>query len=133
VLRGSDENFQAHPESEILRQLLVHFDNLPLAIAQAAAYIRETDITLPEYLKMFEECERNQQRLLSKSVRTIGDNTDSYGSARASRAVMTTWKITVDKIEQTSRSSAFSVLKRYHKISSRHSVPSKRYASARDH
>jgi hypothetical protein len=117
VLRGSDENFQAHPDSEVLRQLLVHFDNLPLAIAQAAAYIRETDITLPEYLNLFEECERNQQRLLSKSVRTIGDNTDSYGSARASRAVMATWKITVDKIEQTSRSSAFSILKKYHKIS----------------
>jgi tetratricopeptide (TPR) repeat protein len=102
VLRGSDKNFHAHPDSGVLRQLLVHFDNLPLAIAQAAAYIRETDITLLEYLNMFEECERNQQRLLSKGVLTIGDNTDSYGSASASRAVMTTWKITVDKIEQTS-------------------------------
>jgi tetratricopeptide (TPR) repeat protein len=94
---------QTYPDGVVseARQLLVHFDNLPLAIAQAAAYIRETGMTLLEYLKIFKECERNQQRLLNEGVRTItiGDNTDLAGSARA---VMTTWKITVDQIERTS-------------------------------
>jgi tetratricopeptide (TPR) repeat protein len=90
------------PNSEVSRQLLIHFDNLPLAIAQAAAYIRETNITLLEYLNLFTECERNQQRLLGEALLTIGDKIDLEGSASASRAVMTTWKITVAKIEATS-------------------------------
>jgi hypothetical protein len=94
TLLGLDVSAQAHRDSEVLGQPLVHFDNLPLAIAQAAAYVRETDMTLLEYFNLFRECERNQQHRLSEGVLTIGDNTDSGGSVRASRAVMTTWKIT---------------------------------------
>jgi tetratricopeptide (TPR) repeat protein len=101
TLLGVDTSVSA-PDSEISRQLLVHFDNLPLAIAQAAAYIRETGMTPLEYLELFKNCESNQQTLLSECVRTIVDNADFEGSAGASRAVMTTWKITVAKIEETS-------------------------------
>jgi tetratricopeptide (TPR) repeat protein len=101
-LLGLDEDVQTHPDSDVSRQLLVHFDNLPLAIAQAAAYIRETGMTLPQYLKLFLECEQNQQRLLGDGLLTMGDNTDPGSSASSSRAVMTTWKITVAKIEETS-------------------------------
>jgi tetratricopeptide (TPR) repeat protein len=100
--REARASVQNHSENEVSRQLLVHFGNLPLAIAQAAAYIRETGMTILAYLNLFNKCERNQHNLLSEGVLTIGGSTESDGPARASRAVMTTWKITVAKIEETS-------------------------------
>jgi hypothetical protein len=45
----------------------ISFEKLPLAIAQAAAYIRETRISLGKYLELFRECEQNQLELLSQS------------------------------------------------------------------
>jgi tetratricopeptide (TPR) repeat protein len=75
--------------------LLDRFENLPLAIAQAAAYIRETRISLGKYLELFRECEQNQRELLSQALPNAIEG-------NSSRAVMMTWKITMDKIQQES-------------------------------
>lgn len=71
-------------------------EKLPLAIEQAAAYIRETGIEITSYLKMFNECERNQQELLEEALPSA--NQDRKRSD--SRAVMTTWNVTIDKIQE---------------------------------
>jgi tetratricopeptide (TPR) repeat protein len=75
--------------------LLDRFENLPLAIAQAAAYIRETRISLGKYLELFRECEQNQRGLFSQALPNAIENDSS-------RAVMVTWKITMDKIQRES-------------------------------
>jgi hypothetical protein len=76
--------------------LFDRFEKLPLAIAQAAAYIRETGISLGKYLELSEECERNQQELLNQAL------PNAIESESATRAVMTTWKITINKIQRES-------------------------------
>jgi len=76
------------------RELLLLLENLPLAIAQAAAYIRESHIQLHQYVEVFKECEKNQQEFLSKALPNAIEN-----EGNQPRAVMTTWKITFDKIQ----------------------------------
>jgi hypothetical protein len=77
--------------------LLDQFENLPLAIAQAAAYIRETRISVGKYLELFRECELNQRELLSQALPSAIESESS-----SSRAVMITWGITMDRIERES-------------------------------
>ena len=79
-------------------QLLTLLDGLPLAIAQAARYIRTTHIPIVHYLALFQESEENQQALLSEPLPAILRNSITDHS----RAVMTTWALTVRKIEQAS-------------------------------
>jgi len=84
---------QTHAEASFT--LLNFLGNLPLAIAQAAAFIRETGTDIPKYLEIFKECERNQHDLLDQALpNAIGNERDS------SCAVTMTWKITVDRIQQ---------------------------------
>ena len=77
-------------------QLLTLLDGLPLAIAQAAAYIRTTQIPTASYLALFQQNEKKQQELLSEPLPAAlrKDKNDH------SRAVMTTWQLTVQMIEQ---------------------------------
>jgi tetratricopeptide (TPR) repeat protein len=93
--RTASDGAAADPKTTKL--LLDQFENLPLAIAQAAAYIRETRISLGEYLELFRECERNQLELLSRALPSAIESESS-----SSRAVMMTWKITMDKIQRES-------------------------------
>ena len=79
-------------------QLLTLLDGLPLAIAQAAAYIRTTHMPTTHYLALFQESERNQQELLSEPLPAALRN----DNAGLTRAVMTTWQLTVQRIEQES-------------------------------
>ena len=81
-----------------ISELLSHLDGLPLAIAQAATYIRTTHMPVSYYLALFQESEKNQQELLSEPVPAAlrSDKTD------LTRAVMTTWQLTVQRIEQES-------------------------------
>ncbi|KAF8533194.1 hypothetical protein BDD12DRAFT_947879 [Trichophaea hybrida] len=87
-----DSGAAVRTHAEASRQLLGLLENLPLAIAQAAAYIRETRMKLPKYLEMFKEY---QQDFLTDPLPRAIEN-----DGLASRAVMTTWKITVEKIER---------------------------------
>jgi hypothetical protein len=87
----------ATADREMSKVLFNHIENLPLAIAQAAAYIRETGISLGIYLELFQECEQNQRDLLNQALPNAIE-----GESPASRAVMTTWKITIDKLQRDS-------------------------------
>jgi tetratricopeptide (TPR) repeat protein len=89
-------------DRETSKLLLDSFENLPLAIAQAAAYIRETRISLRKYLELFQECEQNQLELLSQALPDSLAVVPIESESRITRAVMTTWKITVDKIQRDS-------------------------------
>ena len=78
--------------------LLTLLDGLPLAIAQAATYIRTTHMPTANYLALFQKSEEHQQALLSEPLpAALGNNENDL-----SRAVMTTWALTVQKIEQES-------------------------------
>ncbi|KAA8909385.1 hypothetical protein FN846DRAFT_918147 [Sphaerosporella brunnea] len=81
-------------------KLIRLFGNLPLAIAQAASYIREMSrknklLHLQELLRYVDLCDEakgQQQKLLSKPLR----------SGSHSVAAMTTWHITFEKIKDIS-------------------------------
>jgi tetratricopeptide (TPR) repeat protein len=85
-------------DQKTLKLLLDQLEKLPLAIAQAAAYIRETRISLDKYLELLRECEQNQRELLSHGQALPNAIEDESHT----RAVMTTWKITMDKIQRES-------------------------------
>ena len=78
--------------------LLSLLDGLPLAIAQAATYIRATHMPIANYLSLFQKSEEHQQTLLSEPLPAALGNDEND----VSRAVMTTWALTVQKIEQES-------------------------------
>ncbi|KAI5841718.1 hypothetical protein BZA05DRAFT_344772 [Tricharina praecox] len=78
-------------------ELLSHLEKLPLAIEQAAAFIRVTRVGVLAYMEMFKECERNQRELLEEQLPST--NLDRRPE---SRAVMTTWRLTFSKIQDTS-------------------------------
>jgi len=61
-----ETGLQEHTEDAL--ELLYHLEKLPLAIAQAAAFIRQTREPISRYLEMFKECEINQQELLDESL-----------------------------------------------------------------
>jgi hypothetical protein len=87
----------ADADQKMAKLLLDRFERLPLAIAQAAAYIRETRISLGKYLRLFQECEQNQQELLSQALPNAIES-----ESPTTRAVMVTWKITIDRIQRES-------------------------------
>ncbi|KAF8244549.1 TPR-like protein [Wilcoxina mikolae CBS 423.85] len=103
-LVGSDRQSHLVTEVERLHQLL---DRLPLAIAQAAAYIRETtappdslQAALSEYNRLCDD-EMNKKELLSEQIQT--EMPDTYHSPL--RSVMTTWEITIQRIQRINPSS----------------------------
>ena len=96
LLSGSRAATESHAGIEKHMQLLSLLENLPLAIAQAAAYMNNMDMTVSEYLELFT---RAQPKLLSKPLMMVEHK------ERASAAVMTTWNITLDNIETTNPTS----------------------------
>jgi tetratricopeptide (TPR) repeat protein len=96
LLGGASDRDAADQKTSKL--LLDQLERLPLAIAQAAAYIRETRISLGKYLELFRECDQNQLELLSHGQAVP----NAIVSESPTRAVMTTWKITMDKIQRES-------------------------------
>ena len=80
-------------------QLLSLLDGLPLAIAQAATYIRTTRMPTADYLALLQDSREDRQlELFSDPLPAALPN----NGADHSRAVMTTWALTVQKIEQGS-------------------------------
>jgi tetratricopeptide (TPR) repeat protein len=92
----------AATDRETSKLLLDSFEKLPLAIAQAAAYIRETRISLGKYLELFQECEQNQLELLSQALPDALAVVPIGSESPTARTVMMTWKITIDKIQRDS-------------------------------
>jgi len=82
----------ATTDRETSKLLLDGFGRLPLAIAQAAAYIREDRTSLGKYLKLFRGCEQNQVELLSQALpNTLAIDSVPFTTLRA---VMMTWMMT---------------------------------------
>ena len=78
----------------IATELLNELTFLPLAIAQAAAYLNAMQISIREYLSLLRSTEQNSVSLLSREFR---DNT-RYRNSR--NAVAATWLISFDQIRR---------------------------------
>ncbi|KAH0558567.1 hypothetical protein GP486_004774, partial [Trichoglossum hirsutum] len=87
-LGGSNVN-AGSPDSEA--ELLDILEGLPLAIAQAAAFIRKTDITTETYVKMLKST-ADLPRLLDESY------VDRYRESDVPNSVMRTWLISMERI-----------------------------------
>ena len=79
-----------------VEELLNLLQKLPLAIAQAAAYIRRTKVSIQAYLRAFKESENRQSNLLSEEF------DDTYRSG-VPNSVMLTWLISMKQISQESQ------------------------------
>lgn len=80
-------------EDEVL-ELLRNLDYMPLAISQAAAYIRQRAprVTVSKYLKDFYRSEKDRASLLNNVVR------DRRRDGKALNSVLTTWQISFEYI-----------------------------------
>jgi tetratricopeptide (TPR) repeat protein len=79
-----------------VEQLLDLLQRLPLAIAQAAAYIRRTKVSTRAYLRVFRESEKRQSNLLSEGF-------DDVHRLGVPNSVMFTWLISMKRISQESQ------------------------------
>ncbi|KAL8909866.1 MAG: hypothetical protein Q9171_004816 [Xanthocarpia ochracea] len=93
---GGEDN-----EDEVL-ELLRNLDYMPLAISQAAAYIRQRAprVTVLKYLKDFRRSEKDRASLLNNAVR------DRRRDGRASNSVLATWQISFEYIRSDRPSAA---------------------------
>ncbi|KAL6821948.1 hypothetical protein J3E69DRAFT_339611 [Trichoderma sp. SZMC 28015] len=77
-----------------LSTLSSQLEHLPLALAQAAAFIQETSITVHKYLQLLSNSAMNIVHLLSREFETVGRDTE------APQAVAQTWILSFKQIEQ---------------------------------
>ncbi|EXA33707.1 hypothetical protein FOVG_15010 [Fusarium oxysporum f. sp. pisi HDV247] len=82
-------------DKQVIDHLLALLTHLPLAITQAAAYLNENQISLTEYLQLFENTDRDRIELLSAEFQ---DNT-RYKQSQG--PVATTWFISFNQIRGT--------------------------------
>ncbi|KAL2152254.1 hypothetical protein VTH82DRAFT_5438 [Thermothelomyces myriococcoides] len=69
-------------------------ENLPLALIQAAAFIRENGLTIGEYIQLLDRSDQNFADLLSEEFETEGRDSD------APRAVAETWILSFEQIQR---------------------------------
>ena len=79
-------------DDSVMTELLHELTCLPLAIAQAAAYLNINEISIAEYLRLLRSTERDTISLLS---REFHDDTRYKGSKNA---VATTWLVSFNQI-----------------------------------
>ncbi|KAI9658337.1 MAG: hypothetical protein M1821_002470 [Bathelium mastoideum] len=83
-------------------RLLDQLTHLPLAIAQATAYINENSITLLEYSTLLSDKEENVLEVLSEDFEDQG----RYHSLHTKNPVATTWLISLEQIQRHDRLAA---------------------------
>ncbi|KAK2666255.1 Tetratricopeptide repeat [Fusarium oxysporum f. sp. vasinfectum] len=81
-------------DDEVMNHLLTLLAHLPLAITQAAAYLNENQISLTEYLQLFENTERDRIELLSTEFQ------DGTRYEQSQDPVATTWFISFNQIHK---------------------------------
>ncbi|KAH6871049.1 hypothetical protein B0T10DRAFT_592798 [Thelonectria olida] len=81
-------------DTKSMVRLLEMLTYLPLAIAQASAYININDITIRDYIRLFQKTDGDIVKLLGTKVRDRTHYDVSQG------AVATTWMISFDQIRQ---------------------------------
>jgi tetratricopeptide (TPR) repeat protein len=72
-------------------------EHLPLALAQAAAFIQENDISVKEYAELLDEGDSTLIQCLSEPFNAVGRDSESY------HAVLETWAISFQQIERQQR------------------------------
>ncbi|RYP45487.1 hypothetical protein DL768_008173 [Monosporascus sp. mg162] len=82
------------PPSDDLSTLSKRLECLPLALAQAAAFIQENSITVQEYLDLQGESDQSLIDLLSEEFETIGRDSETP------RAVAQTWMLSFQQIQR---------------------------------
>ncbi|KAF2185377.1 TPR-like protein [Zopfia rhizophila CBS 207.26] len=92
VLRNSLVNREVLNDGPTVVQLLRLLTFLPLAIVQAAAYIHENDMSLTEYVSLFDDREENIIEVLSEDFKDEGRYRD------LKNPIATTWLISFEKI-----------------------------------
>ena len=81
-------------DAQTVKALLSELTYLPLAIAQAAAYINAMQISIQDYLNLLRDTEENTISLLSREFR---DNTRYKGSKNS---IAATWLVSFNQIRQ---------------------------------
>ncbi|RYP78486.1 hypothetical protein DL771_000439 [Monosporascus sp. 5C6A] len=92
VLRNSLVNREVLNDGPTVMQLLQLLTFLPLAIVQAAAYINENDMSLAEYVSLFDDREENIIEVLSEDFEDEGRYRD------LKNPIATTWLISFEQI-----------------------------------
>ncbi|TRX94521.1 hypothetical protein FHL15_004676 [Xylaria flabelliformis] len=80
--------------TEELSTLACRLEQLPLALAQASAFIQENSITIQKYLQLLDKGDQSFVNLLSEEFATIGQDSDTP------HAVAATWIPSFIQIEQ---------------------------------
>ncbi|KAH0591637.1 hypothetical protein MHUMG1_10629 [Metarhizium humberi] len=81
-------------------QLLKTVDYVPLAITQAAAYIRKNDLDIEEYIEILHKDDSEIEALLSKDFPNLRRDSKSQNS------IIRTWKVSFDAIRRRWKLSA---------------------------
>ncbi|WKT54405.1 hypothetical protein QSH57_004989 [Fusarium oxysporum f. sp. vasinfectum] len=81
-------------DEQVIDHLLTLLTHLPLAITQAAAYLNENQISLTEYLQLFENTDRDRIELLSAKFQ------DDTRYEQSQDPVATTWFISFNQIRK---------------------------------
>ncbi|KAI0456108.1 hypothetical protein F5B21DRAFT_502584 [Xylaria acuta] len=77
-----------------LSTLACRLEQLPLALAQASAFIQENTITVGTYLQLLDRGDQSFVSLLSEEFATVGRDSDTP------HALATTWILSFEQIEQ---------------------------------
>jgi hypothetical protein len=90
------------PLDEHASELLAALDYIPLAIAQAAAYINKCfpQMTLASYMRELNTNDKSRAKLLSQAANDLRSDGD------ASNSILTTWQITFERIREENPSAA---------------------------
>jgi tetratricopeptide (TPR) repeat protein len=99
-LKKSLRNKKHMSNDAVARELLDELAHLPLAIAQAAAYLNRNSTPIQRYLRLLRNTEKDMVSLLRKEFQ---DNTRYKESANA---VATTWVVSFNQIHEHHRSAA---------------------------
>jgi tetratricopeptide (TPR) repeat protein len=99
-LKNSLRNKKYLSNYAIAKELLDELAHLPLAIAQAAAYLNRNSTPIQRYLRLLRHTEKDMVSLLRKEFQ---DNTRYKESANA---VATTWVVSFNQIQERHRSAA---------------------------
>ncbi|KAJ5088806.1 P-loop containing nucleoside triphosphate hydrolase protein [Penicillium angulare] len=86
---------QKDQQSEILCQLATALDYMPLAIVQAAAYIKQRQFSAAQYLEEFEKSSRQKESLLSHNDGQLRHDKEATDS------ILVTCQIIFDHMEET--------------------------------
>lgn len=80
------------PKRENLEKLCGYLDCLPLALSQAAAFMRQQNVTVAEYIQLLDADESRISDLLVRNFQTSGQDYEF------TKAIEGTWNVTFDRI-----------------------------------